>query len=499
MDRSFRKGLVGLPLLLLLSLCVSIFFSGGIPAIEDDAFFYLKIADNTIQGRGVSFNGLTETNVFHPLWMVVMTGIRLFSEDPLTFLRLSFILSAALMTAVAVLFMRSSVRNSLPVNLLVLILLLRYVRDFSVMCMETSLLLLLAFLLLTEADRFFRRFTQTGLWRMGILIALMIPARLDSVLLAVPLLLILMKKIGRSAVFPLLLPVIVSVSAVILVNLAIIGNPLTVSGIMKASGFGYNELFSAQLFKLSDPLGVFSPWGLYLLFLVMAVLVLLLRQKPVSAVISAVFILIFTITQLFLSQWRLWYWYAYPAVIFLAFGFPVLVQRVYSSFRTSLALEHAMTAVLTSAVVVLSIHWGLSYGTLKEDDFRQRNMQIALELNELLPDSMIIAMGDRAGSFAYFFHGHVIQAEGLAGDVSLVNALKAGELEDYLQSMGTDYILSWTGPHGVTDYSFWDIRIPDPAQTAAFNNVLRVSSADEVARWPGENETAFLWRLNAGN
>jgi len=499
MDYFLRKSLVVLPVLLLFSISVSAFSSGTVPAIEDDAFFYLKMADNTVQGRGVSFDGLTETNGFHPLWMLAITGIRLLSEDPLTFLRLSFVLSAVLMTAVALLFLRRSINYSLPVTLLPLILLLRYVRDFSVMCMETSILLPVSFLILMEADRFANGNNRVAVWGIGILVALMIPSRLDSVLMAVPLFLILIRRWGRDAVLPLLLPGFVSVSAIIFINLATIGTPLTVSGMMKASGFGYNELFSAQLFRFSDPLGIFSPWGLYLLFLVLAVPVLLLKEKPVSAVVSSAFILIFTVTQLFMSQWRLWYWYAYPAVIFLAFGFPVLLQRIYSSLRISSALERAMTGVFIPALAVMSIYWGISYGTLKEDDFRYRNMQIALELNGMLPDSAVIAMGDRAGSFAYFFHGHVIQTEGLAGDVSLVNAIKAGELGDHLVSMGADYLLSWTGPHGVIDYSFWDIWIPDPAQSAVFNNLLPVSSTDEIARWAGENETAFLWRLNAGN
>lgn len=120
-------------------------------------------------------------------------------------------------------------------------------------------------------------------------------------------------------------------------------------------------------------------------------------------------------------------------------------------------------------------------------------MLIALELNETLPDTAVVAIGDRAGSFAYFFHGHVVQAEGLAGDADLGAAVRSGTLERYLHSIGTDFILSWTGPHLVDDYDLWTLAIPDRAQSTSFSNMITVWSADEIARWPGSEESAFLW------
>jgi hypothetical protein len=36
--------------------------------ITDDAFYYFKIAQNIVEGKGISFDGITITNGFHPLW-----------------------------------------------------------------------------------------------------------------------------------------------------------------------------------------------------------------------------------------------------------------------------------------------------------------------------------------------------------------------------------------------------------------------------------------------
>jgi len=38
---------------------------------SDDAFYYFKTAQNITEGRGITFDGISPTNGFHPLWMIV--------------------------------------------------------------------------------------------------------------------------------------------------------------------------------------------------------------------------------------------------------------------------------------------------------------------------------------------------------------------------------------------------------------------------------------------
>src|SRR6266850_4031428 len=37
----------------------------------DDSLFYLQVARNVAAGRGSTFNGVTQTNGYHPLWLGV--------------------------------------------------------------------------------------------------------------------------------------------------------------------------------------------------------------------------------------------------------------------------------------------------------------------------------------------------------------------------------------------------------------------------------------------
>jgi len=482
------------PILLTVLLGISVQGQEPFLGAEDDAFFYFRIAGNVVQNGFFSFDGLTPTNGFHPLWMGFLAGLRYLCPDPSGYLSLAAVLSILLLGLCGVrfaLFARG--RYSAPVQLVILLMLLRYLRDFSLMCMETSILLPAAFLLLISFNGLQRESGNGRLWTLGVLVALTTASRLDSALLCALLAVSVVATCGRRALLPILLPGAVLLLGYAALNHSFMGTPASVSGMIKASGFGFNRLFAAQLFQLGDPLGVRSPWGLYLLFLLLAFPVSFIKNMPSAARVSGVFLISFTLCQLFLSQWRLWYWYAYPAVIFLAFGLPPLLQRLYDRLALPARAGSVFAFFLLIVLCGSCFFWGLGYGEVRPDDFRRRNMLIALELNEILPDIVVVAMGDRAGSFAYFFHGHVVQAEGLAGNADLGSAVRSGTLQHYLHSVGTDFILSWTGPHLVDDYDLWTLAIPDRAQCTAFSNTITVRDADEVTRWPGNEESAFLW------
>jgi hypothetical protein len=58
--------------------------------VSDDAFYYLTIARNVTAGLGVTFDGLTVTNGFHPLWLICLLPVyTLAGASPLVAMRLS--------------------------------------------------------------------------------------------------------------------------------------------------------------------------------------------------------------------------------------------------------------------------------------------------------------------------------------------------------------------------------------------------------------------------
>lgn len=464
---------------------------------EDDAFFYATIARNAVEEGTVSFDGVSETNGFHPLWMGILTVTRFIFPNDTGFLQAASVLSSLLLFAagiVAVIFMRG--QFSPVVILPVLLLFLRYMRDFSHLAMETSILIPLAFTVLVMLDRITPESSKRFLFAFGSLLALTGLARLDASLLALLAGVWAVSRCRRrkSAVI-VFSPGMVAGILYLAVNKLLFHSWLSVSGTIKASGPGVNTLFAKQLFLLSDPMGIRSPWGLYLLFLLLSVAVLFFKKTRPSVKVTSLFMILFTVSQLFLSSWRLWYWYAYPAVLFCVFVLPLLLQKLLTLFGLSERLLHTAGFMLLVVSFVSAVFWGWHYGEGNTGDFRVRNMHIAGELNRIMSDSTLIAMGDRAGSFAYFFRGGVAQVEGLAGNAELVTAIRQERLQEYLRQIGVDYILSWAGPGNSADYTSWDLSVPDRAQSMSPQNRITVYRDNEVGRWPGSNGTVILWQF----
>jgi hypothetical protein len=369
-------------------------------------------------------------------------------------------------------------------------------RDFSHLAMETSVLVPLAFAVLMLLDRVTPASSKRFLLTFGVLLGLTGLARLDASLLAVLAGVWALRLYGlrRKSAVIVFLPAMVAGILYLAVNRLVFHSWLSVSGSIKASGIGVNTLFAKQLFLLSDPMGTRSPWGLYLLFLLLSITVLFFKKTRPSVKVTSLFMVLFTVSQLFLSSWRLWYWYAYPAVLFCVFVLPLFLKKLLAVMKVSERVLHTAVFILAVVSFLLAAFWGWHYGGGDTDDFRVRNMHIARELSRTLSDSTLIAMGDRAGSFAYFFHGGVVQAEGLAGNTELVKAIKRERLQEYLQETGVDYILSWTGPGSSVDYTSWDLLIPDRAQSLSPQNRVTVYRSDEAGRWSGSGGTVILWQ-----
>jgi 4-amino-4-deoxy-L-arabinose transferase-like glycosyltransferase len=69
-------------------------------SLPDDAFYYFQIARHLAQGDGVTFDGLTATNGFHPLWLVLITPFfYLFPGNPELPIHLALALSTLLSLA----------------------------------------------------------------------------------------------------------------------------------------------------------------------------------------------------------------------------------------------------------------------------------------------------------------------------------------------------------------------------------------------------------------
>ena len=71
--------------------------------VPDDSFYYLQIARNLVASGRSTFDGSSLTNGYHPLWMVVLSGLAALTDERMTLLRSAIGVSLGLHVCVALL------------------------------------------------------------------------------------------------------------------------------------------------------------------------------------------------------------------------------------------------------------------------------------------------------------------------------------------------------------------------------------------------------------
>lgn len=109
-----RKWIVFLDIFLILSAVAGSVYSALTPPNSlmnwfnvDDAFFYFKVAQNVVNGYGFTFDRISFSNGFHPLWMLICIGIYSVTKSDLILpLRVVVVVSGLLNAATAFLLFR---------------------------------------------------------------------------------------------------------------------------------------------------------------------------------------------------------------------------------------------------------------------------------------------------------------------------------------------------------------------------------------------------------
>ena len=479
-----------------------------IDRFEDDAFYYFKVAKNVSDGQGLTFDGTTITNGFHPLWMLVILPIFIANENPILCLRIIGVLSVLLAGLTAYLGFRRLSKYPFIISVIPGVLFFVSVASISNTGMETAILLplLLTALIMLETD--VARGEKIIL--VSIFLALAILARLDVVILVFIVGLLFIGKSRRNlwiAVIPgLVLGIYLSV------NLLLTGHLIPTSGAAKslnAPGYLYNVKFLNQLVSANNPVDgnlwiVFAmafliSTGLVVFFLFDALMARSLKNLAQNKILLAVagFFISYTVYYLLRSSWVLWRWYSYPLVLFSIFIVPFLFERIFARFEPypsiSLRLKVLFGGVslfLIFFATSISLKDGLWVKTA-QPSFKYSNYLAALILDDRLAAPKTLAMGDRAGSFAYFFDGNVLQLEGLLGDYKLLDAIQRDQLSEYMNEFGVDYVVSYSKPP--FDYTRWELHTPLPELTSGPTASIPLCKENEYTSIDTQFGGLYVW------
>ena len=420
------------------------------PFVEDDFYYYLKVAQNVAAGLGSTFDGITRTNGYHPLYFVVLVFISKFTASLVGVFRALWVLWVVAAAATFLLARKVLERpGSGPflTNALALVFLIPCLHIFC-QGMEITLTLPLGLGLLLA---FRSRPANWTFWRsvgIGLLAALTVLSRLDAVFLVLLLLIFTLVEPEQRR----------GIRFRQIGGFAIGGGPLLLAY------FVFNRLYFHTWMPVSGTAKQLksSPWptltaiesgGLYTAFLaaflVYAAIAFYLLRKRLDPVerpglaAAAVFPYLQIGVLSVVSDWPLWGWYFYSLRFALLAGL-VLLLALHGSARVSRqALWIKAGAYGLALLLFLRVHW-------RKDPQMEAIYDVALQLQAFERSHPgVYAMGGGAGMAGYLLGDPLVQTEGLMMDPGYL--LHIRHQDDLLATLRT---------YGVRYYSVWEILVP---------------------------------------
>ena len=438
------------------------------PFVEDDFYYYVKVAQNIASGLGSTFNGITRTNGYHPLYLLVLVVISKFAASLAGIFRglwLVWVTAAAATFLLARKLLERPGTGALLANALALVFLIPCIHIFC-QGMEVTLTLPLGLGLLLA----FR--SQPANWRfwrsagVGLLAALTVLSRLDAAFLVLLLLMFTLVEPEQRR----------GIRFRQASGFAIGGGPLLLAY------FVFNRLYFHSWMPVSGSAKQLksSPWptltalrsgGLnttfLFVFLVYAAVAFWLARKRLApgerSVLAAAaafpFLQIGVLSVV--SDWPLWGWYFYTLRFAMLAGLVLLLALPGSAWvaRQQVWLKAAVYGL--ALLLFLRVHW-------KKEPQMEMLYDVALQTQAFeRTHPGIYAMGGGAGMVGYLLADPLVQTEGLMMDPA------------YLQHIRhQDDLLATLRGYGVRYYSVWEPRESSGFPKQRNGNCLQVEEPD---------------------
>jgi hypothetical protein len=472
-------------------------------AFADDAFYYFVVAQHIVRDGRSTFDGFTLTNGYHPLWMALLAlQYKTLGQSLLVTRCMEFVLGGAALL-LTLLFVR------LPNALLSILFTLGFyavLNRVSLNGMETALFVCCFSLFLYVSASHLAENRVSGLIE-GLLAGAVIASRIDAVVFVLPLMLLVAKSWTRRIVA--LITVLLCGAVYASVDRYYFGIALPISGEIKSlGGLQINRILFHFLQHLYDPIVQFC-YATVVLFVIS--LLFLRKPRPYTyRPLLLAFVLGYAVYMLrlaFLSSWVIWKWYDYPFLIGYIACAPSLLVMCSGYFQRPRVYRQLLpaAAVVTLVLVLVVVGVPRSHGHLQSARLEEVPPADGDVSNAVLTtlDGARVAMGDRAGSFAYHYPGSVNQLEGLMNDAQYLRTLRSkADVRQLLCERDIRFVVAYEPDLSAYATHLVHTIRPELSQYPAPG--IQVFESDQVARIaavsPGETrmEYLYIWKLRCG-
>ena len=378
----------------------------------DDFYYYLTTARNFIDLKFITFDQISSTNGFQPLWFLIILCLKFLISNEIVFncLIITLIFSLSFLSFVNFRFFlikknysnTSSGFISISISFLSLF--------FSKNGMEISLAIFLFSISLIHFN------SNNILFSLFAFLTFL--ARLEFILFYAVILfydLFLKKKIFQKkyvlkiSILPLLLIIY------FIFNNFYFDNFLPESGIAKSLN---NEFkFNIENFSFLKSQGLGMKFISFLFYLnIFGLFFLFSKKLKIFTKFALITVVIFFISYSLRSAWPLWTWHFF----FLSISTPLIIDDLIKSFRFSFIKYRSL---------FIGVFFVLSYFVLYVENFGSDNdhiLNVAKKISNhyKFREYERFAMGDMAGKTSYLLNKQLIQTEGLVGGKKVLDKIR---------------------------------------------------------------------------
>lgn len=398
--------------------------SGLLPS--DDGFFYLQIAHNITSGFGSTFNNITPTNGYHPLWMLVCILLSFLSfGSKALLLNLTLIIQFVLFV-LSILNIKS-VTDKKGFYFSTLFLSIIFLSIANIYLTEGFLLL---YLITYTYKYLVQSNDKINLIKIAFLLGLLILCRLDSMFIVFPLILTL--SISKSNIdfiklFKIFGITLLIIAPYLIYNVISYGHLLTISAEIKS-------YFPVPIFNALDAYGSFS-------ILLNIIFIAYLFYKNNNTYINLeLSVLIGVLSQgLFIYLFNVgsssWYWVV--SYLCNALFINELVKRLKVNINESKLVF--LSLILCFSIFGIRIYFYNSNSSLVQE---HPVIQFVNELKSHNVNNSKIITYDTPGRLAFYSENQFISSDGLICDFDYSSLIETKGIVSFINNNKIIYILT---------------------------------------------------------
>lgn len=477
---------------------------------QDDSYFYLQIASNIAGGAGSTFNGITPTNGYHPLWMAgaVLAAFLADGDKSLT-LQIAVVMQILLALAAALLFKRLLGMMGLEYGFVGLAAVATYLLGTGIYGSEAHLN---ALMLTAGMISLWRSLSDDRRWlwfTTGAIFGLAILARLDNVFIVAALGGFGVMHDRRSGAPPATraLAACIGVALMLLPYLAYnameYGHLMPISGAIKSTFpvFDFDPNRLGKMGKLAAPFGVVA------LFIGQFLddcdrRRVLWRGLGIGVIVHAIYVVGFT------DHYTFWAWYYASGVLAAALVATFFPQWIATRLNLARTVPVRGLVIVVTIVVLLG---SVARASLKAFNPLQLGpMRVDVAFNQYrwpeefgswmkahLPAESAVFVADWPGALAYYSDRPIVPMDGLVNDFRYNDELLAVGAHGYACAHGLRFVFAALDDSQVTQHLKVTAplyRKPAGALTLRSENI--VARTSDVVRRPSDAPPFAIWRLN---